>query len=178
MKNMNFISVFRPKNAFVYVTLTCILLAMQACKDDDKVEKEDRMVKIEAELNALATLLASDFPDSLALSDRIKQYITAHPSYFFGSTVTVLDTNEKAVYSPYWYRSGDSLAFKNLADTTYHIDDQEWLRLPIDLGAAIWTKVYFDAGGGEIWMRTRSVPIVVNGKMIAVATTDMESEKP
>ncbi|MFN6244412.1 MAG: hypothetical protein ACK4Y8_08670 [Bacteroidota bacterium] len=37
----------------------------------------------------------------------------------------------------------------------------------------MWTAPYFDAGGGNIWMKTRSVPVKVNGKIIAVATTDL-----
>jgi hypothetical protein len=52
-------------------------------------------------------------------------------------------------------------------------NDQLWLRQPIDSGFPIWTAPYFDAGGGNIWMKTRSVPVIVNGQIIAVATTDL-----
>jgi hypothetical protein len=37
----------------------------------------------------------------------------------------------------------------------------------------IWSEPYFDAGGGEIWMKTLSIPIRKNGVVIGVATTDM-----
>jgi sigma-B regulation protein RsbU (phosphoserine phosphatase) len=67
---------------------------------------------------------------------------------------------------------------KNLAEPAYQIDEQAWLRLPIDSGYAIWTEPYFDSGGGEVWMRTRAVPVIVGSEIVAVATTDIEVEEP
>jgi sigma-B regulation protein RsbU (phosphoserine phosphatase) len=58
-------------------------------------------------------------------------------------------------------------------DTAYNINNQTWLRQAIDSGYAIWTAPYFDTGGGNILMKTRAVPVIVNGKTIAVATTDL-----
>ena len=58
-------------------------------------------------------------------------------------------------------------------DSSYQINSQLWLREPIDGGVPIWTEPYFDAGGGDIWMKTRAVPVYINGKIKAVATTDM-----
>ena len=97
----------------------------------------------------------------------------ASPEFFYGSTVTLLDSTGAATYSPYWYRSADSLLTTDLvADTAYNINQQTWLRQPIDGGAAIWTAPYFDTGGGNIWMKTRAVPVIINGKIIAIATWD------
>ena len=115
-------------------------------------------------------------PTVVDISDRIKDYMLTNDTSFYGATVTLLDTAEIATFSPYWYRVSDSLAVTNLADTSYHINDQLWLRQPIDGGNAIWTDPYFDTGGGNIWMKTRSVPVYINGKIIAVATTDLSLE--
>jgi hypothetical protein len=48
-----------------------------------------------------------------------------------GATVAMLNNTGKAYYSPYWCRLNDTLPMKNLADSTYQTDAQEWLRLPI-----------------------------------------------
>eukprot|EP00889_Picochlorum_renovo_P007185 jgi/Picre1/34215/NNA_001689.t1 len=68
--------------------------------------------------------------------------------------------------------------------SSYSINEQAWLREPIDQGKAIWTDPYFDEGGGSIWMRTRSYPIFnstsgsENDDIVAVATTDIRVEAP
>ena len=42
---------------------------------------------------------------------------------------------------------------------------------------SIWTPPYFDEGGGEIWMITRSVPARDAGGVFAV-TTDLPVDDP
>ena len=164
-------------STFKILVMLCI--SFVACQDDDvPTPVVDPMEIIETELDIFVSSLISNTPDSANLASRIADYLNAQPNSFFGSTVTLLDTSGKATYSPYLYRSGDSLGYLNLADTSYHIDNQDWLRQPIDDQKAVWTEPYFDAGGGEIWMRTRSVPVLIDRKIIAVATTDLEVEKP
>ena len=80
--------------------------------------------------------------------------------------------------SPYVYRSGEGFAELDLATPDYRIDEQEWLAEPRDSKAAIWTDPYFDAGGGEIWMVTRSVPLIRDGAVVLVATTDLPVDAP
>ncbi len=155
-----------------------IFLFFSSCKKDIQIEPEISLWPIEKALDAFVTTLIDTPPTSNDISERIKIYLLSQPLTFFGSTVSLLDSLGKVSYSPYWYRINNLLAMKNLADTAYHINEQDWLRKPIDSGFAIWTEPYFDAGGGEIWMRTRSVPVYINGKIIAVATTDLEVKKP
>jgi hypothetical protein len=95
---------------------------------------------------------------------------------FYGSTVTLLDSTKMAVTSPYWYKQNNLLVYTDLMVASYHINTQLWLRQTIDGGKAIWTEPYFDAGGGNIWMKTRTVPVYINGKIKAVVTTDMPSK--
>ena len=133
---------------------------------------------IETALDSFANRLASDPPTHTNLGGKIYIYLNSHPAFFYGSTVTLLDSNGKAIFSPYYYRNNGDIDSVSLMDSSYHIDNQDWLRQPIDLGYSIWTAPYFDAGGGEIWMRTRSVPIFINGKIFAVATTDLQVDKP
>lgn len=147
-----------------------------SCQPDEPDQLPTQEQTIEKELDAFVAKLVSNPPDTADISGRVNAYLASHPLYFFGSTVTLLDNSFKSIYSPYWYRLNDTLAYKNLADTAYHIDEQSWLREPIDEAKSVWTAPYFDAGGGEIWMKTRSVPVIVNGKIIAVATTDLALE--
>lgn len=163
---------------FPIAIVVMLLLAVNSCKETETSIPVDSLKPIETALDSFVATLVRNPPNKTDISDRIKNYLLAQPNTFFGSTVSLLDSTEKVSYSPYWYRLNGSLAMKNLADTTYHIDSQSWLRLPIDGKKAVWTEPYFDAGGGEIWMRTRSVPVYINGKIIAVATTDLEVEKP
>ena len=156
------------------VSLIITVLILLSCKKEASIPPEQH---VENALDQLVASLVSNPPTTATASARVKQYmqsIAVPPQYFYGSTLTLLDTMGMAKYSPYWYRSGDSLRFLDLAaDTSYHINSQPWLRQPIDYGTPIWTTPYFDAGGGNIWMKTRSVPVKVNGKIIAVATTDL-----
>jgi hypothetical protein len=152
-----------------------VITLFAACKKD---EAEEPVItseqKIQQALDAFVADLESNPADTSDLSNRVKAYIQANPDFFFGSTVALLDSAGLAYYSPYWYRSGDSLLVTDLAaDPAYLINEQDWLRQPIDSGAAIWTAPYFDAGGGNIWMKTRAVPVKVNGQTVAVATTDL-----
>jgi hypothetical protein len=158
----------------LYIFVAFFFILATACKkDNDETTAPTNEQQVEAALNNFVASLVDTPPTSADISDRVRQYLSANPSFFFGSTVTLLDSSELATDSPYWYRSGDSLLTTSLMDTAYHINDQLWLREPIDSGYAIWTAPYFDAGGGNIWMKTRSVPVILNGRTIAVATTDL-----
>ena len=149
------------------------LLFISGCK-----KEEDFRPAVEASMAVFATSLQSDLPTTATVSERVRVYLNGQPTYFFGSTVTLLDANGIATTSPYWYRNNGGLLSKQLAVSNYNIDTQIWLRKPIDLKKPYWTEPYFDAGGGDIWMRTYSVPIIINNKVVAVATTDLAVEKP
>ncbi len=44
--------------------------------------------------------------------------------------------------------------------------------------AGVWTDPYYDAGGSEIWMITRSVPVRDADGVFAIVTTDLPVEAP
>jgi len=148
-------------------------LVLSGCK-----KQEDLTPPIETAMKVFAAWLQNDPPTTANVSERVRLYIAGQPDYFFASTVTLLDANGRATTSPYWYRKNGSFSSKELATPGYNIDSQTWLRKPIDLKTPYWTEPYFDSGGGEIWMRTFSVPIIVNNRVVAVATTDLAVKKP
>jgi hypothetical protein len=162
------------KFVILFASIISVSLLFSSCKKDPTTTPEQI---VETTLNSFVATLVSNPPTSADVSNSVKQYLltSGYPTnYFYGSTVTLLDSIGVATYSPYWYRNVDTLMMVDLAaDTSYHINSQSWLRQAIDSRTAIWTAPYFDAGGGNIWMKTRSVPVIVNGKIIAVATTDL-----
>ena len=153
--------------AFTFLTI------FPSCKKDKEVSNEEI---IEKALDEFVADLQSTPADTSNISARVKNYMQGKSAIFYGSTVTLLDSTQKAVSSPYWHKQNETLVYANLMDTAYHIDTQVWLREAINGGKPIWTAPYFDAGGGNIWMKTRTVPIYINGKLKAVATTDMPSK--
>lgn len=152
--------------------LVYVVFLLNGC--ESTIEPISTEQTIEKALRGLCDSLSASSLDSSDVSIKIKEYLQRNDDTFFGSTVCLLDSNRKAITSPYWYRGATTLIYKDLAkDPAYAIDTQEWLAKPIQSGSEIWSAPYFDAGGGEIWMKTLSIPIKRNGKIVAVATTDM-----
>jgi hypothetical protein len=109
------------------------------------------------------------------LVQEIEGYLDRTP--YYGSTVTLLGDEGVAVCSPYVYRpdgeSGGLVSTASLMDESYKINEQPWLRIPVDTKTAVWSDPYFDEGGGNVEMETYSVPILDGDTVIAVATTDL-----
>ena len=115
--------------------------------------------------------------DVAAYTERLRAYLEAHP-VFYGSAAALLDEAGTVVASPYVYRTVDDLQTRDLAQPDYNIQMQEWITMPLAANAGIWTPPYFDAGGGEIWMITRSVPAQDPEGIFAIVTTDLPVDAP
>jgi len=77
-------------------------------------------------------------------------------------------------YGPYFYRTAEgAIEFVQLAGADYNYFQWHWYREPRDLGRAIWTEPYFDDGGGNVLMTTRSVPFRRDELFWGVATIDI-----
>ncbi|MBU6284114.1 cache domain-containing protein [bacterium] len=160
------------------VTAACLALSLIAgCGGDGALWSEKQYV--EQQLDAFVASLEADPPTDAELPGRIRVYLDEN-TRFYGSTVTKLDAAGRAYYAPYLYRLPEGpLTEKDLAaEPGYDIDSQPWLTEPIAARAGIWTEPYFDAGGGEIWMVTRSVPVFQGNRIVAVATTDVPVRAP
>ena len=141
------------------------------------VQDED-LPMIASDLETFANSLSNTtLSNKTELSNSIQEYLQSHGPDYFGSTVTVVSLPEQqALYSPYVYWNGTDALIQtdSLMDPSYDINQQAWLRVPIDTKEAVWSEPYFDAGGGNVWMMTRSYPILnTEGEVVAVATTDV-----
>ena len=161
---------------FLFLTLLA-LVTTQACSDSASKQAASRTAVVAA-LDTLVAELVADRPaDAAAYTERLQAYLEAHPA-FYGSAAALLDRSGTVIASPYVYRTADGYATIDLAVPSYNIETQEWFTAPLAANAGVWTAPYFDAGGGEIWMITRSIPVRDAGGFFAIITTDLPVDAP
>ena len=97
------------KKYFTLLTVVSMMTIFACKKEDSETPALTHEQQVEASLNSFVSNLAVTPPTPTDLSNRIRQYLQANPSFFYGSTVTLLDSDQIATDSPYWYRSGDSM---------------------------------------------------------------------
>ena len=151
------------------------LVATLGC-DTGGPTQEELQDEVVSALDALVGELAADRPaDVAAYTERLRAYLDAHPG-FYGSAAALLDYNGGVTASPYVYRTAGGYATLDLAVPSYNIESQAWVTEPLAANAGVWTDPYFDAGGGETWMVTRSVPVRNAEGIFALVTTDLPVE--
>ena len=157
--------------------LLLVLATTLACTTSQPTQ-EALEAEVVSALDALAAELAVARPtDAAAYAERLRAYLDAHPA-FYGSAAALLDQDGRVTASPYVYRTADGYATLDLAVPSYNIESQAWVTAPLAANAGVWTAPYFDAGGGEIWMVTRSVPVRDAEGVFALITTDLPVEDP
>ena len=100
------------------------------------------------------------------------------PTSFFGSAAALLDRSGAVITSSYVYRTANGYASLDLAVPSYNIEAQDRFAAPLAENASVWTEPYFDAGGGEVWMITRSVLVRDSESIFAIITTDLVVDAP
>ena len=164
--------------SIIVLFLIVLVLATTLGCGGNASDEEARREAVVTALDAFATELAADRPtDAAAYTERLRTYLEAHPS-FFGSAAAMLDRWGIVISSPYVYRTADGYASNDLAAPSYNIEAQDWLIAPLAANAGVWTAPYFDAGGGEIWMITRSVLVRDADGIFVVITTDLAVDAP
>jgi len=144
-----------------------------------KVSKETRQL-VERELAAFAKKLsAQESLDGEVATELLRAYLNAHPE-FYGAAFAFapVEKGDKVVKSaPYVYRQETGLVDKNLIGSYDYSDgSQQWYTNPLKTGKALWSDPYFDAGGGNAWMITYSIPLYRAHNPhcpVGVVTTDL-----
>jgi two-component system, sensor histidine kinase and response regulator len=84
--------------------------------------------------------------------------------------------------APYVYRSGERFIKKDLIESYDYTDPkQKWFVVPVKQKKPVWSKPYYDEGGGNAWMVTYSIPIFSGGqhfRLMGVVTSDVLIPKP
>ena len=146
--------------------LLLALVATQACRVGAPAQE------------ALQTEVVAERPaDAAGYAERLRAYLEGHPA-FYGSAAALVNEVGTITASPYVYRTADGYHARDLALPEYDVEVQEWITMPLAVNASIWTPPYFDAGGGEIWMITSSVPARDAGGIFAIVTTDLPVDVP
>lgn len=164
---------------FFALSLTMLtLVAMQACGDSAS-DQGALQAEVVTALDDLAADLVADRPaDATAYAARLQAYMESHPG-FFGSAAVLLDPSGAIIAMPYVYRATDGYSTKDLATApSYDIESQDWFTKPLSANAGVWLDPFFDAGGGDIWMITRSVPVRDTVGIFAIITTDLAVDPP
>ena len=165
----------RPATSLVLVIVGVVLV--EACRPAEPTG-EDAQSAVVVALDSLVAELAADRPsDAAGYAERLRTYLEAHPA-FYGAAAALVDEAGDVTASPYVHRAADGYRTLDLARPDYRIDEQEWITMPLAANAGIWTPPYFDAGGGEIWMITRSVPARDSEGVFAIVTTDLPVDAP
>lgn len=96
-------------NGFQIAILSFILLASGSCQNDKDNNLVAEKNAVEKGLEAFVATFESDFPaDEEALKLRIQTYLLSSPSYFYGATVSILDTDGIVAQSPYYFQKADN----------------------------------------------------------------------
>lgn len=78
-------------------------------------------------------------------------------------------------FSPYSFKRADgTVSTIQMGGEDYDYFSMEWYTQPLSLGKSCWSEPYYDEGGGEMLMTTRSVPVAdEQGHIYAVVTSDI-----
>jgi sigma-B regulation protein RsbU (phosphoserine phosphatase) len=119
---------------------------------------------MEGGLRTVAYQLENLEPPRTQYSQLILGTLGAWPNVY-GSTIAVeVETgvdkpnSHTEPFAPYYFRRGNTILYSDLAVESYGYRDLPWYRRAADAKQPIWSAPYFDAGGGNIWMVTYSVP--------------------
>ncbi|MCX5871056.1 MAG: cache domain-containing protein [Deltaproteobacteria bacterium] len=134
--------------------------------------------QVEDALRVLGKEITRRVPvDNKSAFELLRLYLGQN-SYIYGAAFAFAPAEKSGKLvksSPYVYRSGGKLIEKNLIDS-YNYTVQDWYLLPVKAREPVWSKPYYDEGGGDAWMITYSIPIYSNGKqprLIGVLTSDL-----
>ena len=135
---------------------------------------------IEGGIRTVAHQLEEIDPPRDEFAPHIHGILAAWPDVY-GSTIAVeVDQANPASrpYAPYYFRRDGKISFSDLALESYAYRDLPWYRHAADLRLPVWSLPYFDAGGGETWMVTYSVPYfrrLADKRVLAgVVTADLD----
>ena len=165
------------RSTIVWAVLLLTLVTTESIRADAPTQEALQTAVVAALDTLVAELVAERPAGAAAYTERLQAFLEANPA-FYGSAAALLDEAGVVTASPYVYRTAHGFHSLDLALPHYHIEAQEWLTIPLAANASIWTPPYFDAGGGEIWMITRSVPARDAEGIFAIVTADLPVDAP
>ena len=99
----------------------------------------------------------------------IIKHIVSTNDEIYGSTVAyephAFDPDEY-YFAPYYYKHNGILTLKYLSGEAYQYHQKDWYTVPKSSSRPTWSEPYYDAGAGNIFMATYSIPFykTIDGK--------------
>ncbi len=123
----------------------------------------------------IATLFGQNL-SSIVKIEKLMQEDIEKNRYIYGMSLAVLPEHapNKKYFCPYFYQRNGMIFKKDLIPPTYDYLKWDWFRRPLKLKKNLWSRPYFDKGGGNVWMSTYSALIKdKHGRIVGVATSDV-----
>jgi sigma-B regulation protein RsbU (phosphoserine phosphatase) len=115
-------------------------------------------------------LIVKEF-DRNASGEILRQTLKKNPT-FYGMALA-LDPSRYGPFSPYYFKKGDTIVYRDLASPKYDYATKSWFTRPKEQQRPVWSEPYFDKNGGEVLMATFSDPIFDQQGFVGVVTVDL-----
>jgi len=146
------------------------LVALAGCTATRNALLSPDMLDVEIALKPLAAKIESERPDRRTIEYWMKAYLREYPMVY-GIAYAPVPAESPATYV---YRTARGLRSTRLAPPSYDFAGLEWYTIPVATGAPSWSDPYFDDAGGEIWMKTYSIPLRTgSGEIFGILTSDL-----
>jgi len=126
----------------------------------------------------LSTALEAEKPDYRIIRDLAREFVI-EDTVVFGSAIAFEPYMfDKKIYRhcPYVFETHSKTVQRDLSSEEYDYFNQDWYRIPKQLGRAVWSEPYYDQGGGDTLMCTYSVPFYhrINNKRVFAGVITMD----
>jgi len=114
--------------------------------------------------------------DYTAVLPFLKKHLYSNPN-IYGSALAIEPSSFlHTTYCKYFYKHNHTIKEKWLMPPKYDYVHRSWYsKVKEDPQKGIWSKPYFDKGGGEVFMSTFSYPVLdMNGDFLGVVTADVK----
>jgi class 3 adenylate cyclase/predicted small secreted protein len=144
-------------------------------------EIEQEFLVVATAVQSLASFLETGTWDQETLLKHMQRMVRTNAK-IFGSAVAFKPFTFKPDverYAPYVFKDQGGIKHEQLDSDSYDYLDKPWFTRPEKLKKPVWSKPYFDEGGGNILMTTYSCPMFGNSAdragpgLRAVVTGDM-----
>jgi phosphoserine phosphatase RsbU/P len=117
------------------------------------------------------SLMVEKTLDEAEIRDLLRRSLHDSPLFYGAGVFLEPGLTPLGRFAPYVFRRNGR---ENEITIPYDYTRADWYRFPLDEGAGRWCKPYYDEGGGEALMVTYSAPIRRDGRLVGVATVDLD----
>jgi len=158
-------------------------LLLDATQKAHLIEKNSRyqiealLSKAQESSSRLKNIVEESTFDVDTIKNSLRKSLEAENSFFGMALAFNPRVMNRKPFSPYYYKKEHKILYRDLASKEYDYLTKDWYTTPMKLRKSLWSKPYFDKGGGNILMATYSNPIFYKEKVAAILTIDLSLQK-